>query len=388
VEFEDRHLCRDGSARWLEWTSRPVLEQGLVYAVARDVTDRKHIEAEQAALRRVTTLVARAVEPREIFAAVAREMRGLLEADGTRIERHELDGTTTVVASEGQAIEQLPAKIQAPITVEGREWGVTVAAWRRPEQSAAGTELRMAQFTELVAIAIANAESREQLIASRARIVATADDERRRIQRDLHDGAQQRVVTVAVKLKMHAASDAARTSGLDADLVELVHDVNDALRALRDIARGLHPPVLSRGGLPPALRDLAQRSPIPVALDVRVSGRLAKPIEVAAYYAVAEMLTNAAKHAAASRVEVTAEVLDGALRVCVRDDGVGGADQTRGSGLVGLRDRVDALGGTLTLDSPTGGGTTLVARLPLTAAADTAESTDAASTRQPRSAAR
>jgi signal transduction histidine kinase len=352
------------------------------------VTDRKRADAEQAALRRVTTLVARAGEPREIFAAVAREMRGLLDADATRIERHELDGTTTVVASEGQAIEQLTAKIQTPITVEGREWGVTVAAWRGPEQIAAGTELRMAQFTELVAIAIANAESREQLIASRARIVATADDERRRIQRDLHDGAQQRVVTVAIKLKMHAGSEAARASGIDADLLALVEDVDDALRALRDISRGLHPPVLSRGGLEPALGDLARRSPIPVALDVRLSGRLAESVEVAAYYIVAEMLTNAAKHAAASRVEVTAGVLDGALRVSVRDDGVGGADRTRGSGLVGLTDRVDALGGTLTLHSPPGAGTTLVATLPLPATADTAESTDAASTRPPRSAAR
>ena len=209
------------------------------------------------------------------------------------------------------------------------------------------------------------AESREQLVASRARIVAAADEACKRIQRDLHDGAQQHVVTLAIELKLLAASDAARASGIDADLQELITHADDALTELRNFAHGLHPPALSRGGLQPALTALAKRSSIPVALDLRLAGRPAEPVEIAAYYLVAEMLTNAAKHANASRVDVHVDVVDCALRVCVRDDGTGGADPARGSGLVGLRDRVEALAGTITIDSPHGEGTTLVATLPL-----------------------
>jgi signal transduction histidine kinase len=219
-----------------------------------------------------------------------------------------------------------------------------------------------------LAVSLDNAESRAQLIASRARIVAAADDARRRIQRDLHDGAQQRVVTLALTARALASSDAARA----ADLLDLAAGLDDALRELRDISSGLHPAVLSRGGLKPTLTALARRSPIPVALDARMSGRLAESIEIAAYYLVAETLTNAAKHANASRVDVTAESLNGALRIRVQDDGIGGADPARGSGLIGLRDRVEALGGTISIDSPPGRGTTLIAELPLDDTAATA----------------
>ena len=227
-------------------------------------------------------------------------------------------------------------------------------------------------FGELVATAIANAETRAELVASRARIVAAGDQARRRIQRDLHDGAQQRVVTLALKARALASSDAARASDLDTDFLGLAADLDDVLQELRDISSGLHPAALSHGGLEPALKALGRRSPIPVELAVRISRRPAEAVEIAAYYIVAEMLTNAAKHASASRVDVTVEALDGALRVCVRDDGVGGADPAGGSGLVGLKDRVEALGGTITTDSPPAGRTTLVAELPLGHTADTA----------------
>jgi signal transduction histidine kinase len=183
--------------------------------------------------------------------------------------------------------------------------------------------------------------------------------------RDLHDGAQQRVVALALKARRLAQSQAAQSVGLDADLRSLEVDLNGVLDELRMIASGLHPAALSRGGLAPALRTLARRSPVPVALDVRLPGRVAESVEVAAYYFVAETLTNTTKHAGAARIDVTVERRAGCLWVCVRDDGVGGADPACGSGLIGLKDRIEAFGGTMTLDSPSGGGTTVVALLPL-----------------------
>jgi len=183
--------------------------------------------------------------------------------------------------------------------------------------------------------------------------------------RDLHDGAQQRIVVLALKARMLAQSQAAQTAGLDAELRSLEVDLNGVLEELRTIASGLHPAALSHGGLAPALRTLARRSPVPAVLDVRLPGGAAESIEVAAYYFVAETLTNTTKHAEASHIDVTVELRDGRLWVCVRDDGVGGADPACGSGLVGLKDRIEAFGGTMTLDSPSGAGTTLVAQLPL-----------------------
>jgi signal transduction histidine kinase len=237
----------------------------------------------------------------------------------------------------------------------------------REEPLPAGTEARLAGFTELVATAIANAEAQAALTASRARIVATADATRRRIERDLHDGAQQRLVSLGLQLR---AAQAAAPPGADELVQQLegaVTEVTGALEELHEIARGLHPAVLTESGLHPALRALARRSAVPVDLTVRAGGRLPEPVETAAYYAVSEALTNAAKHAHASAAEVEVEVATGGgvLHVRVRDDGRGGADLTGGSGLVGLKDRVEALGGSLSLHSPPGAGTALEIALPL-----------------------
>ena len=204
-----------------------------------------------------------------------------------------------------------------------------------------------------------------ELLASRSRILTTADQTRRRIERDLHDGAQQRLVTLTMKLRALEAATAPRAQDLTTDVEEIAAGLDGVLDDLRETARGLHPVMLSRGGLGPALKALGRRSPVPVELDVRTRERLPEPVEVAAYYVVAEALTNAAKHAHATVVSVEAEVIDGDLRVSVQDDGVGGADPALGSGLVGLTDRVEALGGTLALQSPRAGGTTLRIDLPL-----------------------
>jgi len=183
--------------------------------------------------------------------------------------------------------------------------------------------------------------------------------------RDLHDGAQQRIVALTLRTRRLAQSQAAKDAGLDGELRSLTVDLKGVHEELRTIASGLHPVALSHGGLAPALRTLARRSPVPMELDVRVPQQIADSVETAAYYFVAETVTNTTKHAEASRVEVTIEPGDGGLRISVRDDGVGGADPACGSGLVGLRDRIEAFGGTMTLDSPIGGGTTLVAQFPL-----------------------
>jgi signal transduction histidine kinase len=256
--------------------------------------------------------------------------------------------------------------VGAPIVVEGRLWGVMTAGWSQgpPPSDAEG---RVAQFTDLVGTAIANAESRSELLASRARIVTTADQTRRRIERDLHDGAQQRLVTLTMKLRALEAETAPQADAIKREVADIAGGLDDVLDDLRETARGLHPVILSRGGLEPALKALGRRSPTPVEFDVLVRERLPEPVEVAAYYVVAEALTNAAKHADASFVRVEAGVIDGNLSVSVHDDGVGGANPARGSGLVGLTDRVEALGGNLTLQSRPAGGTALHIDLPLSA---------------------
>jgi signal transduction histidine kinase len=228
-----------------------------------------------------------------------------------------------------------------------------------------GSESSLADFTDLAATAIANAESQEQLAASRARIVAAADHARRRIERDLHDGAQQRLVSLVLELRIARAAVPAGAPELAQRLDQLSAQVAEALDDLREIARGIHPAVLAQNGLRPALKALARRSPVPVRLNVAVDGRLPEHLEVAAYYVVSEALTNAAKHASASAVDVTVMATEDILAVRVHDDGRGGARLGHGSGLVGLHDRVEALGGRLQLVSPVGGGTTLQAELPL-----------------------
>jgi len=235
----------------------------------------------------------------------------------------------------------------------------------RVEPLPAGTEARLAGFTELAATAIANAEAQAELTASRARLVATADATRRRFERDLHDRAQQRLVSIALQLRAAQAAAPAEASDLAGRLADAVAEVAGVLDELREIANGLHPAVLTEGGLRPALKALARRSAVPVRLDVRVRGRLPEAAEIAAYYVVAEALTNAAKHAHSSVVDVEVAVGEGVLRVRVRDDGGGGADFAGGSGLVGLRDRVEALGGRLSLHSLPGAGTSLEVQLPV-----------------------
>jgi PAS domain S-box-containing protein len=365
---------------------------------------------EQAALRRVATLVARRVSPVEVFATVAEEVGRLLGTDGAGIVHYEADKTTTVVASWSRAGDHMPigsrfpidrhslsdlvlrtgrparidryadvpgpvaavvrqlgihSAVSCPIRVEGRLWGILAVTSKRPEHLPADTEARLAGFTELVATAIANTQARADLAASRARIVQSADQTRRRIERDLHDGVQQRLVSLGLDLRAAQAAVPTQLPALGAQLGRVAEGLGEALEELRELSRGIHPAILSEGGLGPALRALARRSAIPVELDVDLEARLAAPVEVAAYYVVAEALTNAAKHAHATVVHVGVRANEGGLRVSVGDDGVGGADPARGSGLVGLSDRVQALGGTLTVGSPAGQGTTLRIDLPV-----------------------
>jgi PAS domain S-box-containing protein len=416
TSFENRWVRSDGSYRVLEWKSTPVLDEKLMYGVARDVTERRQTEIElrrladeQAARRRVATLVARAVPPDEVFSAVAEEIEGLLGARATVIGRLEPDGTMAVVASSGTARDEMPVggrlklepemvlttvvrtgrparvdcyrgvselvngRVQrlgisgtmaVPVMVGGSLWGA-VGAGTDSEQFPADAEHRMADFTELVATAIANADSRLALAASRRRIVSAADDVRRRIERNLHDGTQQRLVSLKLAVSGAEASVPDDRDDLRAELSRIAAGLTDAVRELQEIARGIHPAVLSEGGLGPALRTLVRRSMIPIELDVATDTRPPEMIEVAAYYVASEALANSAKHAQASRLEVSLGTRDGSLVLAIRDDGVGGADTGRGSGLVGLRDRVEALGGTIEIDSPHGEGTSIVVTLPL-----------------------
>jgi signal transduction histidine kinase len=369
---------------------------------------------EQAALRRVATVVAEGTPPDKVFPAVNEEVARLLDVDGTRLMRYEADGTATIVASwgeptivpagtrialDGRNIGSLvrssgrPARIEdyedapgsvaalareggvrstvgAPITVEGRLWGAMSAFSKADEPLPSGIELRLADFTDLVGTAIANTQARADLTASRARVVAATDNIRRRIERDLHDGTQQWLVSLALEVRNARASVPDSQPQLRIDLADIADGLVAALHDLREISRGIHPALLARRGLDPALGALARRSPLPVELDINLGGRLPDHVEVAAYYVVAEAFTNAAKHARPTAIWVAADVVDGRLRLTVRDDGIGGADPANGSGLTGLTDRVEALGGTITMHSPPGEGTTLQVRLPLSAPAD------------------
>jgi signal transduction histidine kinase len=366
---------------------------------------------EQAALRRVATLVARGTRPEKVFAAVVDEVGQLLRVELASICRYEPDGSVTWVAAWGKAVEHFPigyrvrlggrnvativfhtgrsarmdryadrssgpivlgihdlginSSLAAPIVVEGRLWGVIAAGSVRERPLPADAEARLASFTELVATAIANAESRAALATSRARIVAAADEARRRIERDLHDGTQQRLISLMLELRAANATEPREIGQLRAQLARTERGLGEVLEQLREISRGIHPAILSRGGLRPALRGLARRSAVPVDLDLRAERRLPEPVEVAAYYVVSEALTNAAKHAHASLVRVELDADDATVRLAIRDDGVGGAAPEQGSGLVGLSDRIEALGGTLEVTSPAGSGTTLLIEMPL-----------------------
>jgi signal transduction histidine kinase len=273
-------------------------------------------------------------------------------------------GASGPIAEEARA-RGIRSSVGSPIWVGGQLWGVIAASSKREAAFPTDMESQMGEFTELVATAVANAVSRGQLAASRARVVAAADETRRKIERNLHDGIQQRLVTLG--LELHGVRDAVPPDR--PDLLAQISHVEDNVRALtdelREISRGIHPAILSQGGLGPALKSLARRSAVPVHLNVGMPERLPQEVEAAAYYAVSEALTNAAKHANASVARVDLAVSDGTLQVSIRDDGVGGADTARGSGIVGLVDRIEALGGTIAMASPPGGGTSIALELPL-----------------------
>jgi len=367
---------------------------------------------EQAALRRVATLVARGTPPEEVFAAVTDEAGRLLGTHLAGMARYESDDTLTVLATwaaegehplvpgpwplEGGDLAStiartgrpvriddyhgVPGRIAAfvreelgvgssvgsPIVAEGRLWGALFVHSKQTHQPLPrDTESRLTGFTELVATAIANAESRAELMASRARIVTAADETRRRIERDLHDGTQQRLVSLGLELRAAQATVPPQLGELQGALSRAAEELASVFDELREISHGIHPAILSEGGLEPALRALRRRSAVPVELDLHAERRLPEPVEVAAYYMVSEALTNAAKHAHASVVKVELDTHDAILRLAIRDDGIGGADPGQGSGLLGLSDRIEALGGTLQVTSPTGKGTTLLIEVPL-----------------------
>jgi signal transduction histidine kinase len=253
--------------------------------------------------------------------------------------------------------------VGCPVKVEGRVWGAMIIHCIDAEPIYGVTEDRMQEFVGLLGTAIANAQSRSDLLTSRARVVAAADESRRRIERDLHDGAQQRLVTLALKLR--TAADGPGQVPLRELLDGLVHDLSDILDDLQEVSRGIVPPILTRSGLPPALRSLARRSPIPVRLRMGgITGRLPERLEVAVYYTVSEGLTNVVKHAHASEVYVDLDLRHETIRLSIRDDGCGGADLSGGTGLVGLKDRVEALNGHIAVTSPQGEGTSLLVAIP------------------------
>jgi signal transduction histidine kinase len=366
--------------------------------------------AEQGALWRIATLVARGAPPAEVFATVTNEMGRLLAADYMFVKRYEQDSVVVVGSYAGRHVPELPPPLGGrwpvedrtlealalrtgrstratdyppadtqigawtrarhikyfvicPIIVNARVWGAAMNFSARPLPH--DTEARMRQFTELVATAIANAHHHNELIASRTRILTASDTARRRIERDLHDGVQQRLISLTLEIHAVQATTPPHQTELRTQLAHTAEGLKSVLEDLREISRGLHPTMLSSKGLPAALRSLARRSPVPVELDVHVGTRLPDSVEAAAYYVISEALANILKHADATVVCLKVGVEDETVRIHVFDDGIGGADFS-GSGLLGIRDRVEAFGGHLELTSPLGEGTSLAVCLPLT----------------------
>ena len=388
---------------------------GTAIANAQARAELRGFAEEQAALSRVATLVAGGAPPQEVFLAVAEETGQLLRVDFTGLSRYDPDGLATVVGGwtntdpgrpiaiglrmkpEGRNIHALVfetgrsariddygtasgsfaetarnwefrSSVGVPIWVKGSLWGV-MSAGSRSGPLPVGAEERLGGFTELAATALANTEAQAALKASRVRIVAAADQIRRRVERDLHDGAQQRLVSLALHLRAALVTVPPGAAELAERLQGAVSEATGVQEQLREISHGVYPAVLAVGGLRPALRALARRCDIPVSVDIELAARLAEPVEVAAYYAVSEALANTVRHARASAAEVEVTAGDGVLRVRVTDDGRGGADFGRGSGLTGLKDRVEAFGGRVSLRSPPGAGTVLEIALPLDDAA-------------------
>jgi signal transduction histidine kinase len=380
-------------------------------ALAATEAAQRALAGEQAALRRVATLVAGEATPGRVFERVTEEVGRLLGISGTSVMQYDGAHTATVVGAwseEGpprfpvgatldldgdsvvakvvrtgtaQRVERYEeasgtlaaslhrfgyrSAIAAPVHVGGRLWGVLAAATMSDEPMSQGLERRLTDFADLVAQALANADAFEQLAASRRRLVEVGDEERRRLERNLHDGAQQRLVAVALGLRaagMKLEKDPPAAREL---LSTAQSDLSRGLEELRELARGIHPAILTDRGLGPALGALVARAPIPVDVAEMPAERLESSIEAAAYYVVAEAITNVAKYANASSATISVGRDNGTATVIVSDDGVGGADPVHGSGLLGLAARVEALNGRLSVDSPPGRGTRITARIPL-----------------------
>jgi len=363
---------------------------------------------EQRALRRVATLVASEATPERVFMAVSEECARVLEVNASAVFRYEGDDTATIVgrhsreandafgigmrlpATEDSGIGQVlrtgaPARISdyttrggevaetirqvgyqstvsAPIVVAGILWGAVGIASVEPLP--AGTEARLGAFCELVSLAVASAQAREDLRTSRARIVNAGDEQRRKLERNLHDGAQQRLVSLALQLRVAKAQIGADPEAAVRSLEGAARELDLALEELRELARGLHPGALTEHGLGTALEALGTRLPITVEVDAP-DERLPAAVEATAYYIVSESLTNVAKHAQASSANVVIARDDEVVRFEITDDGRGGADPSAGTGILGLRDRAEAAGGTLFVVSPPGKGTVVTATLPI-----------------------
>jgi signal transduction histidine kinase len=399
------------------WREARIVPSGAdeVVAIVRDFTDKRRADAElrrlaeeQAALRRVATLVASDVAPEHVFQLVTEEVCLLLGLRTAVLHRFVGGRLSTIVGKfgaptgmfelgntveleVGTALQVLetgaPARsdyrtlsgpgavelralgfvaaVGVPITVAGSTWGALVVALKEDEALPLETKHRLQAFAELVGLAVASADARDEVAASRLRIVEASDTERRRLERNLHDGAQQRLVAASVGLRLAQAK--LRTSPDEAEKVleALSQDLGEALVELRELAQGIHPAVLTERGLGPALEVLTARAPLDVELGIELAERLPEPVETAAYYTVSEALANVVKHADASTAAVRVACDGGQIIVEVTDDGAGGADAERGSGLRGLSDRVETLDGELLVDSPPGGGTVVRAELPV-----------------------
>ena len=367
------------------------------------------LAGEQAALKRVAILVARGTPSEQVFAAVTEEVGRLLCVDMTHMCRYEPGNTMTFVATWAKGDEGFRlgsrwplgghnlatlvfetgrsvridnyADASGPLSVTAQDTGIRSAvaspiivegrlgndgAGSSIEQTLPGDcEARLASFTELVAMAIANAQSRAELKASRARIITATDQTRRRIERDLHDGIQQQLVSLLLELRSAEAAVPSEMEELRAHQARIERGLDCVLTELREISRGIHPAILTTAGLGPALKTLARRAALPVELELRYKRRLPEHVEVAAYYVVSEALTNAAKHAHASVVKIDVAEQDAILKLAIRDDGAGGADPSQGTGLAGLADRIEALGGRLEIVSPARSGTSLSIEIPI-----------------------
>ena len=390
----------------------PSLESLLCAALDREaitVSSRERVTVvmeEQAAWRRVATLVARGASPTDVFDAVTAELCRTLGPVRTALMRYEPDCTVTRLAGLGEPNDPMPVPVEVdhlvetifrtrrptwinsdekatgpaaatargpgmrsavgtPVMAQGRLWGVLAVVSFTAEPIPPAAEARLADFTDLIATAIVNAGSRAQLAASRARIFTAADHVRRQLERELHDGALQGLVSVGLDLGMLEASMPPELNRYKRQLSQTTQRLNGVFACVQEVSRGIHPAIMSKGGLGPSIKSLARRSAIPVELQLNIDRRLPDLAEVEAYYVVSEALANAAKHARATVVHVNAEAEDAVFRLSIQDDGIGGASPGEESGLIGLQDRIEVLGGHMEILSPVGHGTALLVKIPI-----------------------